>query len=281
MPGKKAEKVCTLPDLPGCAARICGELGGNKGDPLEKLLPMRNELAHGGRISDDRVRQFLHAHAGLFEALMGGLRLFSADVGVALVALPETGPARQFCGLTSLGEVFDGSALAEDFRQGGPDRMLLVAPGGVLDLCPLHAYGEVFQVVKDQLQGQGEHALQVYARAGEPAGVEYSALGGRASSSRGSPAWEKRFAEIFRLEAWRARFRVQDALAKYSFQERMDGLLRLFIGRDEQVAAAAARIDALDSGVLCWTWCSAAVMRSVHAAAFLAVWEPRLAEIPV
>ena len=210
---------------------------------------MRNELAHGGRISDDRVRHFLEAHAARFEALMGGLELFSADAGVALVASPECGPAWQFCGLTTLDTAFDCSTLPEEFRQAGPDRMLLVAPGGVLDLCPLHAYGEVFQVVKDQLQGQGEEALQMYARAGEPAGVEYTALGGRASSSRGSPAWEKRFAEIFRLEAWRARFRVQDALAKYSFGERMDGLLRLFIGRDEQVAAAAARIEALDSGV--------------------------------
>ena len=39
LPGKNTKKDCTLPDLPGYAARFCGELGGNKGDPLENSCP--------------------------------------------------------------------------------------------------------------------------------------------------------------------------------------------------------------------------------------------------
>ncbi|MBM3498891.1 MAG: ATP-binding protein [Armatimonadetes bacterium] len=240
----------TVPGLAGYVRRFADALGGANADPLQELLPMRNALAHGGRLSETRVQEFLAAHAERFEELMAGLEFLSEEAGVALVASPAEGPARLLRGLPPEYPEFDRSTLPEGFRQAGPDRMLLVTPNGVLDLCPLHAYGEVMQVEKDQLVGQGEEAIQLYARSDAAAGVDYTALGSRASSSRGKPDWETRFAEVFRLEAWRSRVEVGSALARYTFSRRMDDLLRLFVGRDEQVAAAAEMIDATESGVL-------------------------------
>jgi len=248
--------VAALPDesaVPGLAEYVrqfAEALGGANADPLRKLLPMRNVLAHGGRLSDEKVQELLTAHTERFQELMAGLEFLSEAAGVALVASPAEGPARLLRGLPPEYCEFDRSTLPEDFRQAGPDRMLLVTPRGVLDLCPLHAYGEVMQVEKDQLVEQGEEAIQLYARSDAAAGVDYTALGSRASSSRGKPDWETRFAEVFRLEAWRSRVEVESALARYTFSRRMDDLLRLFVGRDEQVAAAAALIDATESGVL-------------------------------
>ncbi|MBM3500950.1 MAG: NACHT domain-containing protein, partial [Armatimonadetes bacterium] len=249
LPGKK-QKECTVQGLPEYVRRFGEALGGSGADPLQKLLPMRNVLAHGGRLSEEKIQEFLVAHTERFEALMAGLEFLSEEAGVALVASPAEGPARLLRGLPPEYPAFNRSSLPEDFRQAGPDRMLLVTPNGVLDLCPLHAFGEVMQVEKDQLVGQGEEAIQLYARSDAAAGVDYTALGSRASSSRGKPDWETRFAEVFRLEAWRSRFEVESALARYTFSRRMDDLLRLFVGRDEQVAAAAEMIDATESGVL-------------------------------
>jgi hypothetical protein len=249
LPGKPGRKECLLPELPAYVSKFTTALGGGKRDPrdpLKKLLPMRNLLAHNGRISDEVVQKLLSAHAQRFEVLMAGLRFLSEEKGVTLVASPSKGPARLLRGPSDRGEKFDRSRLPEGFEQPGPDRMLLITPNGTLDLCPLHAYGEVFQAVKDKLQGQGEETIQIYSRTAEPAGLEYTALGKGAAYSRGEPAWETRFDEIFQLEAWRARSQI----GKYAFQDRMDSLLKRFVGRDQQVEAAAARINDLEGGVL-------------------------------
>lgn len=250
LPGKAGHKECLLAELPAYVEVFANALGGSSGDPLTKLLPTRNLVAHGGRISEEMVKKLLAAHDDRFEELMHGLRFLSTDAAVALVASPSSGPARILRGVSGSGDEFDRARLPEGFRQAGPDRMLLVTPGGVLDLCPLHAHGEIFQIVRDQLQGQGEEAIHIYSRAAESAGADYTTLGSRASHSRGARSWEERFAQIYRLEAWRACFRIEGALARYTFQERMDQLLQLFIGRSEQAAAAAARIETLDGGVL-------------------------------
>ncbi len=251
LPGEKKHKQCMLPQLPTYASEFVTSLGSGKGDPRKKLLPMRNLIAHGGRLSDKMVSELVEGHAKRFEALLSDLAFVSADSGVLLIASPSRGPACCLRGPSTISTPFDRTLLPEEFGQAGPERMLLVTPAGVLDLCPLHAYGEVFHVVRDQLEGQGENAIHLYSRAAEPSGIEYTTLGSRAAHSRGTRLWEKQFASIFRLEAWRARHRAEAALEKYSFQRRMDDLLlrQTFIARDEQVAAAAAKIDAIESGV--------------------------------
>jgi len=249
LPGTQGREECLVPQLPAYSRKFTAALGGNNKDPLQRLLPMRNLLAHAGRVSDEMVAQLLGAHQRRFEELIAELTFLTEDQGVTLVALPQKDPARLLRGASGSGESIDRSQLPEDLRQAGPDRMMLITPNGKLDLSPLHAYGEVFQIKKDQLEGQGEDAIQIYSRTADPQGVEYTALGGRFANSRGAPAWESRFSEIFALETWRRRFRTEKALAKYSFQDRIDGLLRLFVGRDKQVAAAATRIEAAGTGV--------------------------------
>lgn len=70
LPGERRDKQCVLPDLPAYVSKFSTDLGGGKGDPLRKLLPMRNLVAHGGRLSDDTVAQLLRAHTERFEALV-------------------------------------------------------------------------------------------------------------------------------------------------------------------------------------------------------------------
>jgi tetratricopeptide (TPR) repeat protein len=242
---------CRVQEAPIFARKFVAALGAARDDPFQKLLPMRNLVAHNQRTTDQTVSKLLEAHTTSFENLVLHLAFLRDDAGITLIACPSTGPARLLRGLSAEGREFDRSQLPQEFRQFGPDRMLLLTPKGPFDLCPLHAYGEVFHIVDDDLVGQGEDAIQIYSRTADAGGVEYTVLGGQAAYSRGAPSWEDRFAEIFRLEAWRARFRIEGALAKYTFQERMDRLLQLFIGRDHQVAAAYERINAL-SGTILW-----------------------------
>jgi hypothetical protein len=203
LPGARKHKQCMLPQLPSYAAKLITSLGSSKGDPHKQLLPMRNLIAHGGRLSDKKVRELIEAHADHFAALFSDMAFLSADHGVLLVASSSQGAARSFCGPSLVGAPFDRTLLPEEFRQAGPDRMLLVTPTGVLDLCPLHAYGEVFHVVRDQLEGQGENAIHVYSRAAEPSGIEYTTLGSQAAHSRGTRLWEDQFAS-----GWRARHAI-------------------------------------------------------------------------
>ncbi len=250
LPDVEGGKDCLVPELPAYVQRFVDELGAAGQDSLDRLLPMRNELVHSGRLSDDRVTALLKAHASFFESLMLGLAFLASDQGVQLVASPADGPGRLLCGWPPTGVEFNRARLPEGFQKAGSDRLLLVTPKGVVDFCPLHAYGQVFQVVKDQLVGRGEEGLHLYVRANETMGAEYTALGTRASHSRGDPVWEERFAAIFRLEAWRRRFRREEALGRYTFDTRVDDLLELFLGREEQVAAALTLIDQQERGIL-------------------------------
>jgi hypothetical protein len=173
----------------------------------------------------------------------------SLDAGVSLIAVPAAGPARLLCGIGPSREV-ETPRLPERRRAPGTDQMLLVTPSGALDLCPLHVYGEVFLIENDKLKSKGSSAMQIYARSAEPEGLEFSALGGDFIFSRGPDSLKAQFDEIFRLDAWRARSRLEGAVEKYSFRELMAGLLQLFVARDEQVAAAALCIDRLAHGVV-------------------------------
>ena len=173
--------------MPGYVNIFSRELGGGKEAALQKLLPMRNLLAHGGRISDEMVTQLLYAHAERFEQLMSGLTFLSEDAGIHLVALPAEGTARLLRGLAASDEPYNRSQLPTSFQQSHQERMLLVTPDGVLDLFPLRAYGEVFHIEKEQLQSRGEETLQIYSRR-EATGVDYTTLGGRESYSRHPPA---------------------------------------------------------------------------------------------
>ncbi len=261
LPGEAKQKNCLLPQLLGYAGTFIQALSDPEKEPLKELLTMRNLLAHGGRLSDDMVTKLLKAHEKRFEELMCGLTFLSEDAGVKLVALSVEGDGFVLCGLAETGvkagrwPVYERSQLPEHAQQEGEDRMLLVTPDGVLDLFPLQAYGEVFQVVKNEFVGQDEEAIHVYLCKADPSGANYTALDSRSPFSRGAPPWQERFEHYFRFEEWQTHFyqkkiRGKIKRARYTFERRMDDLLQLFIGRDQQVAAAAARIDAQDAGIL-------------------------------
>jgi hypothetical protein len=109
LPGGKGRKECLLPQLPDYVQKFATALGGGKADPLEKLLPMRNELAHGGRLSDERVKEFIDTHTERFEDLMNGLGFLSEDAGVMLVASPVKGPALLLRGVSTSATAFNRS----------------------------------------------------------------------------------------------------------------------------------------------------------------------------
>jgi hypothetical protein len=151
IPENKGKKQSLLADLVPYAEKFILALGASKDNPAKKFLPMRNLLAHGGRLSDEMVGHYLKIHTESYEKLLAGLSFLSVEQGVKLVASPPSGPAWQLQGWPLVQTEFDRSLLPLEFQQAGPDRMLLVTPKGVLDLCPLHAYGEIFHIHKNEL----------------------------------------------------------------------------------------------------------------------------------
>ncbi len=246
----KGQKESLLSGLPEYINAFMRESGKSSGVATERLLPMRNLLAHGGRISDETVAELIKAHTKRFEKLMFDLKFLSEDAGVALVAGPAEGTPRLLRGLSVAGTEYDRLLIPEEFRQMDRDRMLLVvSPDNGLDLFPLHAYGEVFHLDRKKKEriSKEEEAIHLYSR--KQIGVDYTALGGREIYSCGDPAWETIFDAVFRLRKWEQDLQKGE-LVKYAFNERMNDLLHLFIGRDEQVHAAVQRINVTDSDIL-------------------------------
>jgi hypothetical protein len=207
LPGDEEHKQCLLPELPAYVKKLATALGSGSGDPFKELLPLRNLLViHSGRISDEMVAELLRAHTPGFEGLMSALTFLSDEAGIVLVALPSTGPARLLRGLSISGEGFDRLATAGGLPAGGtgPDAAAQSKRGiGSLSIACLRGS---FPDREKPAPRTGEKAIHIYSRTAKPTGVEYTTLGSLALSSRGAPSWEERFAKIFRLGAWRARF---------------------------------------------------------------------------
>ena len=106
-------------------------LGSNTADPFVKLLPMRNLLAHNGRLSNTAASRLLQAHTMGFERLVAGLDFLTSESGVALIASPSGGTVRLLRGPAWHGEEFDPAKLPEGFRQVEPG----LAPTGHTEGC--------------------------------------------------------------------------------------------------------------------------------------------------
>ncbi len=73
-----------------------------------------------------------------------------------------------------------------------------------LRLTPLQAFGPLFERWHERMeQTSDDETAQVYARSGEKARLDYTALHDSITSAHGAEAWSERFQELFPLSEWR------------------------------------------------------------------------------
>jgi tetratricopeptide (TPR) repeat protein len=244
---------------------------------LADIIPLRNRLAHCGRLTEAEERGFLEGKPPLkgyperLQKLLTGTTPFtqmqvvgSAEVGQAFLLHGVPAPGQSF-------PPFDTTQLPTGTESPRPDRLLLLADDRVLDLFPLHAYADVFHYLdrgRAETRAAGEDraadpraffervpeaspAALLYFRRGTKDYLEYTAFSPHAAHSQEGFAALERFKQVFRLEEWRGQAEARAARSEFDFSPWYGELLELFVGRDEQVRQVNDWIKQATTG-LCW-----------------------------
>ncbi|MFN3422017.1 MAG: AAA family ATPase, partial [Armatimonadota bacterium] len=123
-----------------------------------------------------------------------------------------------------------------------------------LDIFPLHAFADILQWREERFDFEviAEGVPQVYFRLSDKGYLEFVPFSERAAFSHLKGSAYQRFQEIFQLEEWR-RQRKQRAEGEgqmVMFDQLMEELTEVFVGRKEHLKQVKERIKQAERGVL-------------------------------
>ncbi len=238
---------------------------------LDDLIPMRNQLAHAGRLTEKLEKQWREEWPPRLKELVHSAAFFAE---VEIVAEPAAGGIFILRGVPSPGEsfpVYDLKKLPADAPSPQPDRLLLCCGPRAVDLFPLHAYGDVFHYLdkgrEEKRSAGGSQATDpraffepvpeaspsglLYFRRGEKDYLEYTSFSAQAAHSQEGFAALEKFKQVFRIEEWRRAAAAVEARREFDFRPWMRELLELLVGRDAQVDQVNQWLKSANGG-LCW-----------------------------
>jgi putative ubiquitin-RnfH superfamily antitoxin RatB of RatAB toxin-antitoxin module len=256
LPKERGQTRCFVSELPSFVRdKWLPALGSGEDKPEEKLIALRNLIAHAGRLPDEKAQELLNAHRQRFESLAKELSFFANYV---LIACPKEGQIVWLKGLPDA----DGSFPKYDrplsfVPEHG--RVYLVHEGEGLDLFPLHAFTDILQWREERYDFErlGEVAPQIYFRLikrGKRDYLECIHFSNRAVSPfsyLGEDAYQ-RFRDIFRLEEWREqrRRKAEAQGIQTLWDEQVRKLTEVFVGREEHIRQVKDAIKGTSKGVL-------------------------------
>jgi DNA polymerase III delta prime subunit len=251
LPKERGQPQCFVSELPSFVRdKWLPALGSGEDKPEEKLIALRNLIAHAGRLPDEKAQELLNAHRQRFESLAKELSFFA---NYNLIACPKEGQIVWLKGLPDADGTFPNydRPLSFDPEHG---RVYLVHEGEGLDLFPLHAFTDILQWREERydFESLGEVAPQIYFRLSERGYLECIPFSNRAVVSYLGEDAYRCFREIFQLEEWRAR-RRQRAEAQgiqKLWDEQVRELTEVFVGREEHIRQVKDAIKRTSKGVL-------------------------------
>jgi hypothetical protein len=254
LPRGKEGARCFVAELPSFVRdRWLPALGGGEDPPEEKLIALRNLLAHAGRLPDVQARKLHEAHRERFEALIGGMAFLTEYDLVACdrEACDREEGILQLKGLPDPGQAFPKFKGHLSFAP-QPERVYLVRGGEGLDLFPLHAFTDILQWRGEGFESLEEAALQIYFRVSRKGYLEYISFSDRAAFSHLGKEAYQRFQEIFRLEEWRARQRQEEEArgVQRQWEELVRELTEVLVGREEHIRQVKEAIKGTGKGFL-------------------------------
>lgn len=251
LPKQEGKCICFVPECPVFINEsLLPLLGSNEGDAERKIIPLRNLLAHQGRLSDTKAQRFLSLHQQPFESLLTGLAFLS---DFDLLACEADGRVVSLRGIPKMEGSFPAAEPPAELRHLlQPERVVLVRGSEGLDMFPLQAFGVVLQWRDEGTERAAEVAPQLYSRLNKSKGhLEYTSLNSRTVFSQKAGIALQRFREVFRLEEWRRLVSGKEQLRENAFDELIGELGgKEFVGRNDQVALVKERIKSLGRGVL-------------------------------
>jgi len=234
----------------------------------QAILPMRNHLAHAGRLPDGEAKSLLTAHQERFEnevVLAASFwEKYSLVIGGSKEALLAQGLANE------RGEfaAFENSAISVE-----QDHAVLVFDGKpLLDLYPMHAFLEVVQAKDEEDAKLGVLAPQLYCRMSDEPVVEFTVLHDQHSFSQQREhileAWE----EMFPVDMWQgsSEARKGKKLWQQRFKNLQENLSDVFVGRKDEMGTLKSLVKAQEHSVL-WVTGKAGVGKSAVVARMIAI----------
>jgi len=242
---------CFIEELPLIWAQTWKPLiGTNLGNPKREILPLRNNIAHAGRLSDKAALELLSHHQPSFELAVEKL-IFLSDYH--LIAVGENGKQISLRGIPdpenwSLPEIIPS---IEGLQSG---RVYLLHKVNFVKLFPLHTYDVVMEWREDEGKFHCVDELPVpmlYLRFNPTRGLlEFTVLAQQAHFGQQGQNTMTLFLEMFNLPEWeKARRQREKAQGKidsnsqeitrlgYDFSDLKMQFpdLNTFVGRKEQL----------------------------------------------
>jgi tetratricopeptide (TPR) repeat protein len=237
---------CFVSELPSFVQdKWLPALGDSEDKHEEKLIPLRNLIAHAGRLPGEKAQELLDAHRQRFELL---IKEMSFLANYDLIACTKEGQIVWLKGLPGASGSLPNYDRPLSFVP-EHERVYLVHEGEGLDLFPLHAFADILQWREEryEFEGLGEVAPQIYFRLSDRGYLECIPFSNRAVFSQlGGDAYQ-RFRDIFRLEEWRAQ--QKRGIQKFC-DELFSELKGVFVGREEHINQVKETINKTSKGVL-------------------------------
>jgi hypothetical protein len=269
-------RPCFLRELPDFWGQTwLALLGKNEGDPEHEILPLRNYLAHGGRLPDARAEDFLTQHRSQFLEAVQKL-VFLAGYRLVATRNPDEAPLR-LRGLPREDWSLPPLAAGEYPEDLPPRRVCLLGENGFLDLFPLHGY-DVVMLWREEEQGfrtVDRPSPLVYLRYNRGRDLlEFTALAPEFSFAQEGESFRDAFLSVFTLSRWRqekqeAEFGKEEAERwRYDFADLIEELTAGLVGRAEQLQEVKAWVQAhRQGGGLLWVGGKPGVGKSAFLAA--------------
>jgi hypothetical protein len=222
LPKERGQTRCFVSELPSFVRdKWLPALGSGEDKPEEKLIALRNLIAHSARLPEEQAQELLNAHRQRFESLAKELSFLA---NYDLIACTKEGQIVWLKGLPDADGTFPEYDCPLSFV---PEhgRVYLVHEGEGLDLFPLHAFTDILQWREERYEFERleEVAPQIYFRLnkrGERGYLECIPFSTKAVFSHLGKDVYQRFQDIFRLEEWREQRRSTSGKSKMPSKER-------------------------------------------------------------
>jgi hypothetical protein len=242
---------CFVSELPSFVQdKWLPALGDSEDKHEEKLIPLRNLIAHAGRLPNEKAQELLDAHRQRFELLVKEL-FFLANYD--LIACTKEGQIVWLKGLPGASGSLPNYDRPLSFVP-EHERVYLIHEGEGLDLFPLHAFTDILQWREEryEFEGLGEVAPQIYFRLSDQGYLECIPFSNKAVFSHLGKDAYKRFCDIFRLQEWleQQRRRKEAQEIQKLWDELARELTEIFVGRDKHIKQVKDAIKGKRKGIL-------------------------------
>lgn len=224
-------------------------LGGNDGSPEQQIIPLRNLLAHQGRLSDKQAAELLAQHQTGFGRLFQELDFLS---DYDLIACVDETALVYLRGLPQADGSFPAYTHQIDSIQFAPEAVYLLHQGQALNLFPLQIFGSVFHWRDDLTEPEKivEAAPQIYFRFGRKGQLDFTPLTDEAFFAHQRGTTLENFNQIFSLDEWRKTIAERKGIQTSVFDDLLRELLAVFVGREADVKIVKQKLKESDGGVL-------------------------------